>query len=156
MTRFGFVFGIVAGLLLGGVALIAQGTIDTTPATRLAWDQPAANVTEAGQYRVTAYTGANADKVLADVNDATAVAFGVLSFTCSGAGATAGTFACTSTTTAGQLAGTSNPGTYRTVLVVERRRADGTYAARAVGQLCTFRFADTAPSLAPTNLRFVP
>ena len=155
----GFLHGLVlAWLLVGSVS--AQTVIDTTPAKLVQWDQPAASLAEANAYRITAYSGANATKVIANPNDATAVAVtggNPVALTCTTGSTVPGAFLCTSTTlTMGQIPGTTAFGTYTTALVGERRKADGTYAPRAVSAACTFRFADTGPSDAPVNVRPAP
>lgn len=141
--------GILFGLILMPIMLLAQ--IIVTPSQKLYWDQDASSLLEANQYRMTAYTGINADKARVNPNDVSLVGGISLTFTCANP---VSPYRCTSTTTAQTLAGTILPGDYKVTIVAERRKADGTYAPKVASLVCDFRFQDNNPSLAPTNLGF--
>ena len=145
-------YGALVGMLIGGGALLLAQMV-AAPTDKLEWKQGADTLADANAHSVFAFVGANADKVVVNPNDATAGAGTALTFTCVG---TASPFTCTSTQTASQLVATTSPGNYRIALVAERRKADGTYAPKAVSAICNFSFADLRPTTAPADLRFVP
>lgn len=145
------------GLLVAFSAVALAQVLTVQPSQKLYWDQDAASLAEAQGYRNVAYSGADADKALANPNDATLAGHGIaLTYTCVAQSPTPTTtnYRCTSTTTAQQLAGTTAFGSYRVVIVGERKRADGTYAPKAVTQLCNFLFQDSGPSIPAKNLGF--
>lgn len=159
--------GLITGMLLAVAGLMPRVTVPMAaaalqalpvadPSHPLRWTlTPATGQTytlaEINASRITVYVGAQADAVLLNPTGPATPVAGV-TFTCTASGSA---FACVTTQTAGQLMGTTAPGTYRVAVGMEFKQLTGAYAARVVSALCTFAFpvVDSRPSMIPTNVR---
>lgn len=174
-TNIAMAVGLVLGTLLGSLptvlvtplapmtlqAATALQVSNAKPTDKLAWtwtqSTSVPSLADANAYRITAYVGANADKALANPLDSTIGAGTAVTFTCVQTAPTPTTvgYSCTSNQTLSQIVGSTAFGSYKVTLLGERRKADGTYAPKAVattGQ-CQFQFSDDAPSAGPENVR---
>lgn len=148
----GFMIGLA---MVVGFQAVVQAQTNATPADTFKWTitSPAApnamTSAECAQQKYMLWGDANATKIRANINDATAVGVQASGVACSATSP----YTVTATTTAGAVVGTA-AGAHTVTITAERLLSTGGYAARVYGvPNCDFTFLDTRQSVPPTGFQ---